>query len=110
MLGDGRHTSDGSLRTQPVLFKRRKPTHWEARQQHKLRFGFCSVLTAVRPQLTGCGVQVLRLDKHPTSADIKASFRKLSMAVHPDKNASPSSTEAMRRVTKAYQALMAGAK
>eukprot|EP00241_Pyramimonas_parkeae_P005315 CAMPEP_0114244120 /NCGR_PEP_ID=MMETSP0058-20121206/11164_1 /TAXON_ID=36894 /ORGANISM="Pyramimonas parkeae, CCMP726" /LENGTH=372 /DNA_ID=CAMNT_0001357027 /DNA_START=61 /DNA_END=1179 /DNA_ORIENTATION=+ len=55
-------------------------------------------------------LEVLRLDKHPTSADIKASFRKLSMAVHPDKNASPSSTEAMRRVTKAYQALMAGAK
>eukprot|EP00240_Pyramimonas_obovata_P005191 CAMPEP_0118930354 /NCGR_PEP_ID=MMETSP1169-20130426/7072_1 /TAXON_ID=36882 /ORGANISM="Pyramimonas obovata, Strain CCMP722" /LENGTH=384 /DNA_ID=CAMNT_0006872697 /DNA_START=74 /DNA_END=1228 /DNA_ORIENTATION=+ len=51
-------------------------------------------------------LEVLRLERNPIPADVKASFRKLSMLVHPDKNSSPKAAEAMSRVTKAYQGLL----
>ena len=51
--------------------------------------------------------QVLRLGQNAEPEAIKASFRRLSRCVHPDKNETPRALAAMQRVSTAYAGLMA---
>ena len=49
--------------------------------------------------------QVLCVDKFFTSTELKASWKKLSLEVHPDKNKAPGAEEAMVRVNNAFETL-----
>jgi hypothetical protein len=60
-------------------------------------------------RVLACGshLEVLRLGQNAGAETIKASFRRLSRAVHPDKNDTPRALAAMQRVSTAYAGLMA---
>ncbi|XP_074562734.1 chaperone protein dnaJ 49-like [Curcuma longa] len=49
--------------------------------------------------------QILGLERDCTVEDIKKSYRKLSLKVHPDKNQAPGAEEAFKAVSKAFQCL-----
>lgn len=49
--------------------------------------------------------EILGLEKTCSVEDIRKAYRKLSLKVHPDKNKSPGSEEAFKKVSKAFQCL-----
>ncbi|XP_061363237.1 chaperone protein dnaJ 49-like [Gastrolobium bilobum] len=49
--------------------------------------------------------EILGLEKNCTVEDVRKSYRKLSLKVHPDKNKAPGSEEAFKAVSKAFQCL-----
>ena len=52
-----------------------------------------------------CYYQVLGLEKMATGDEIKKSYRKKSLKVHPDKNKSEHSQEAFKKLSQAYVTL-----
>jgi DnaJ family protein B protein 12 len=48
---------------------------------------------------------ILGLEKNCTVDDVRKSYRKLSLKVHPDKNKAPGAEEAFKSVSKAFQCL-----
>lgn len=55
-----------------------------------------------------CDYAELGLTRSATTADVKAAFRKLSMAWHPDLNKSPGAEAKFKRLSAAYTALTKG--
>jgi len=49
--------------------------------------------------------EILGLEKSCTVEDVRKSYRKLSLKVHPDKNKAPGAEEAFKAVSKAFQCL-----
>ncbi|KAK7327758.1 hypothetical protein VNO77_21849 [Canavalia gladiata] len=49
--------------------------------------------------------EILGLEKSCTVEDVRKSYRKLSLKVHPDKNKAPGAEEAFKSVSKAFQCL-----
>ncbi|KIL69283.1 hypothetical protein M378DRAFT_184467 [Amanita muscaria Koide BX008] len=49
--------------------------------------------------------EILGLKKDCEEADIKKAYRKLALALHPDKNGAPNADEAFKSVSKAFQVL-----
>lgn len=49
--------------------------------------------------------EILGLEKSCTVDDVRKSYRKLSLKVHPDKNPAPGAEEAFKAVSKAFQCL-----
>lgn len=49
--------------------------------------------------------EILGLEKGCTVEDVRKSYRKLSLKVHPDKNKAPGAEEAFKAVSKAFQCL-----
>ncbi|KAK7411207.1 hypothetical protein VNO78_02639 [Psophocarpus tetragonolobus] len=49
--------------------------------------------------------EILGLEKTCTVEDVRKSYRKLSLKVHPDKNKAPGAEEAFKAVSKAFQCL-----
>eukprot|EP01083_Nonionella_stella_P077237 210795_1 len=49
--------------------------------------------------------EILGVKKDFSENDLKKSYRKLAMKLHPDKNNAPGATEAFKRVSSAYQCL-----
>ncbi|KAJ1412279.1 hypothetical protein SESBI_20543 [Sesbania bispinosa] len=49
--------------------------------------------------------EILGLEKNCTVEDVRKSYRKLSLKVHPDKNKAPGAEEAFKAVSKAFQCL-----
>lgn len=49
--------------------------------------------------------EILGLEKNCTVEDVRKSYRKLSLKVHPDKNQAPGAEEAFKAVSKAFQCL-----
>ncbi|KVH93787.1 chaperone protein dnaJ 49-like [Cynara cardunculus var. scolymus] len=49
--------------------------------------------------------EILGLEKACSVEDVRKSYRKLSLRVHPDKNKAPGSEEAFKKVSKAFQCL-----
>ena len=50
-------------------------------------------------------LEILGLDEHAEFEDVKASYRKLAMHWHPDKNNSPDATERFQEIAQAYRYL-----
>ncbi|KNE70107.1 hypothetical protein AMAG_15085 [Allomyces macrogynus ATCC 38327] len=48
---------------------------------------------------------VLGLEKDASDADIKKAYRKLALALHPDKNPAPGADEAFKKISKAFSIL-----
>ncbi|GMM30035.1 type I HSP40 co-chaperone [Martiniozyma asiatica (nom. inval.)] len=49
--------------------------------------------------------KVLKSDKNSTDVEIKKSYRKLAIKLHPDKNKHPKASEAFKRIAKAFEVL-----
>src|SRR5659263_630888 len=49
--------------------------------------------------------EILGLDKKASTDDIKASYRKLAMQYHPDKNKSPDAEEKFKEISESYAVL-----
>eukprot|EP01031_Cornospumella_fuschlensis_P031224 gene31224-37735_t len=79
-----------------------------------LVFGLLLLVSAVRSEIYDplnvfCGSQncydILNVTKEATLKDIKKSYRKLSVSLHPDKNKEANATEVFRLLSKAYEVL-----
>lgn len=49
--------------------------------------------------------KILEVEKSASEAEIKKAYRKISLRVHPDKNAHPKADESFKRVNKAFEVL-----
>ena len=49
--------------------------------------------------------EILEVSKDATDAELKKSYRKLALALHPDKNKAPGSAEAFKAVGNAFAVL-----
>lgn len=49
--------------------------------------------------------EILSIHEKATAAEIKKSYRRLALTMHPDKNGAPQSDEAFKRIVKAFQVL-----
>ncbi|TKY57286.1 Chaperone protein dnaJ 49 [Spatholobus suberectus] len=49
--------------------------------------------------------EILGLERGCSAKDVRESYRKLSLKVHPDKNRAPGAEEAFKAVSKAFQCL-----
>lgn len=49
--------------------------------------------------------EILRIKKDCTETEVKKTYRKLALTMHPDKNSAPQADEAFKRVSKAFQVL-----
>eukprot|EP00919_Chromeraceae_sp_WS-2016_P011068 GHVR01025940.1.p1 GENE.GHVR01025940.1~~GHVR01025940.1.p1 ORF type:complete len:287 (-),score=41.86 GHVR01025940.1:566-1426(-) len=52
-----------------------------------------------------CYYSMFSVDKNANESEIKKSYRKLALQLHPDKNSSPSAEEAFKKISKAFQCL-----
>lgn len=49
--------------------------------------------------------EILKIKKDCTETEVRKSYRRLALTMHPDKNAAPQADEAFKRVSKAFQVL-----
>lgn len=49
--------------------------------------------------------EILRIKKDCTETEVRKSYRRLALTMHPDKNSAPQADEAFKRVSKAFQVL-----